>query len=226
VKLMKHDDRKHFDISKPRRHGPDPTSKPIIVGHHPMMSDPMIREEREKAARPIRVISDGETPESLSVERSEETVNKPSKPDNLPDLSDISAPHETRPALTPTVEPIMEHKPPIQPSTSESSPGAVFAPSDTSPTSSPIPTELKVPSAQPVATAAKPLPPTGGQPIPTTPTEPTVGDELHIPAGNGHTTVHHKPRIWVWVIMVLVILAWAYAAVDVLSGIKLPFEFF
>src|SRR3990167_10779300 len=37
-------DERVFDISKPQHHKPDPTGKPVIVGHHPQMADPMVRE--------------------------------------------------------------------------------------------------------------------------------------------------------------------------------------
>ncbi len=204
---MKHEDKKHFDISKPRQHGPDPTSKPIIVGHHPMMPDPMIREEREKAAKPINVTSADE-PEPVDVTPAEKPAAEPDqpepKPDKIPDLADISAPHEASPALTPSPE-LKPEPETLQPTAvAESTPGAVFSP------------------AEPVAAIHPPSPPV----TPTQPTqpEPPAGEQLHIPAG--HAVVHHKPRIWVWTVVVLIVLVWAYAAVDALTDTKLPIEFF
>src|SRR3954465_4952486 len=41
--MERRDYTKVFDVSRPSQTGPDATSKPIIVGHHPMMSDPMVR---------------------------------------------------------------------------------------------------------------------------------------------------------------------------------------
>ncbi len=38
-------DERVFDVSKPSKVAPDATSRPIIVGHHPMMNDPMMRED-------------------------------------------------------------------------------------------------------------------------------------------------------------------------------------
>jgi hypothetical protein len=35
---------KVFDVSRPSTGAPDPTSKPVIVGHHPVMADPMVRQ--------------------------------------------------------------------------------------------------------------------------------------------------------------------------------------
>ena len=43
--MPKDDEGQVFDVSKPNRNAPDPTSRPIIVGHQPMMSDPMVRGE-------------------------------------------------------------------------------------------------------------------------------------------------------------------------------------
>lgn len=231
---MKHQPKKHFDISKPPQRGPDPTSKPIIVGHHPLVPDPMIKEGRDKAAKPIKVFSDGESPEPLN-SKPPEPAKKTSAADILPDLSDVSRPHETAPApiipasaedqkpgLTePDIKPHASASGPQAPA--ESAPGAIFSPlaapddsvgpAESTPASMPIP----VPADQTVQ-------PGGREHEPPTPSEPPAGQELHIPAGRA--VVHHKPRVWVWILMALVILAWAYAAVDVLSGIKLPYEFF
>lgn len=33
-----------FDVTKPKHVSPTPTSKPVIVGHHPMISDPMVKD--------------------------------------------------------------------------------------------------------------------------------------------------------------------------------------
>ena len=206
---MKHEDKKHFDVSKPRRHGPDPTSKPIIVGHHPMMPDPMIKEERKKAAKPIKVISEGDEPE-------------PAKPVNLPGLADKSAPHETSPALAPSAQPIPQPKPPAPDSTTIHSPGAVFPPSELPPESSARPPEQELPESP--AAPVTPQPSSPETKPAEQPPELPAGQELHIPAG--HTDVNHKPRIWVWVIAALIILVWIYAAVDALTDTKLPFEFF
>jgi hypothetical protein len=36
-----------FDVSKPSKVSPSATSRPVIVGHHPMMADPMMKEKEE-----------------------------------------------------------------------------------------------------------------------------------------------------------------------------------
>lgn len=40
--MERRDYTKVFDVSRPSRISPDPTSRPVIVGHHPMMADPMV----------------------------------------------------------------------------------------------------------------------------------------------------------------------------------------
>ena len=215
---MKHEPKKHFDVSKPRRHGPDPTSKPIIVGHHPTMPDPMIREERNKTAKPIKVILDGEKPEPVVEE-----------PTPKPELKDISATQETSPALTPSPPPPEVPESPVSPPAPEPQPFTAASPADSTPESVPVdsaPTPESIPSVTPTAEPAthQSHPEVDKSPEPATPSEPPPGQELHIPAG--HTAVHHKPRIWVWTLFLIIILIWAYAAVDALTDIKLPYEFF
>ena len=43
--MNKDDSGQIFDVSKPNRVPPSPTSRPIIVGHQPMMNDPMVTPE-------------------------------------------------------------------------------------------------------------------------------------------------------------------------------------
>lgn len=47
-----------FDISKPNRFGPDPTGRPIIPGHHPMMPDPLIKRGEPPRVTSVPVMSD------------------------------------------------------------------------------------------------------------------------------------------------------------------------
>jgi hypothetical protein len=41
------DENRVFDVTKPKHVSPTPTSKPVIVGHQPMVSDPMVRGKEE-----------------------------------------------------------------------------------------------------------------------------------------------------------------------------------
>jgi hypothetical protein len=42
------DQSKIFDVSKPHKVVPSASSRPLIVGHHPLMPDPMVLEQREQ----------------------------------------------------------------------------------------------------------------------------------------------------------------------------------
>lgn len=222
---MGDDDNKFFDVSRSQQTGPHPTSKPIIVGHHPMMPDPMLREEDSSS-----------TPMNIPVRRDKPTpeVPEPVEPDKLPSLHDISAPHETGPALTPSdstaVSPELTDTVSQDPNAS-----AIFM------TESP-PAAEDIISPQTSVRPAIQMPPTGPQPPPPTFQVPALsglatptggrspestsasgGEELHLPAG--HAAYHHKPRVWVWVLVALVILASIYAAVDAKTD-WLPFHIF
>ena len=88
-----------------------------------------------------------------------------------------------------------------------------------------VSSEPKAPEVPVISTGAYPATPSVTKPLESaTPTEPPAGQELHIPAG--HTAVHHKPRVWVWVLITVIVLIWIYAAVDALTEVKLPYEFF
>ncbi len=49
--MPKDDEGQVFDVSKPNRSAPNPTSRPIIVGHQPMMSDPMVKDDKDDSAQ-------------------------------------------------------------------------------------------------------------------------------------------------------------------------------
>jgi hypothetical protein len=214
---MKHEDKKYFDVSKPRRHAPNPTSKPIIVGHHPMMPDPMIREKRQKSSKSIHIFS--EPKESTTTDNYQPKTNK------LPDLADISAPYETSPSLTPSASQPSDSVP-TSADSSESAPATVVSPPESSLQSDKTrPTSSQMTPQTPLTQSPdKPLSSFSKEQFLPELSEPPAGQELHIPAG--HVTSYHKPRIWVWVIVVLVILAWIYAAIDALTTTKLPIELF
>ncbi|MBI2588894.1 hypothetical protein HYW35_01645 [Candidatus Saccharibacteria bacterium] len=46
-----------FDVSKPNKVGASPNSRPVIIGHHPTMPDPMFRKFRSAAAKSEHVES-------------------------------------------------------------------------------------------------------------------------------------------------------------------------
>lgn len=93
-----------FDVSKPHKIGPNPTSKPVIVGHRPTMADPMVRDDDEflshsdKSRVSVPVMTDDKPEQSESSFPSFFTENddkeeKPfekeaAKPDEEPEKSD------------------------------------------------------------------------------------------------------------------------------------------
>ena len=103
------EDKRFFDVSKPQPH---PTSRPVIVGHHPMMPDPMLREDRPPSSH-NRV--------NVAV-KDDASADSPS----LPSLGDTSAGYEKTPALAPSASVGAEALPPVSEKTPEPS-ASIFA---------------------------------------------------------------------------------------------------
>jgi hypothetical protein len=56
--MARHEEPGVFDVSKPNKVGPSATSRPVIVGHQPQVSDPMVKDEHSASsvhAKPIPV---------------------------------------------------------------------------------------------------------------------------------------------------------------------------
>lgn len=72
-----------FDISRPHRVSPTATSKPVIVGHHPMIKDPMVTGDNsfsshsEKKITPVHVTTEEDRYDSPSP-----PFNRPNPPEN------------------------------------------------------------------------------------------------------------------------------------------------
>ena len=69
------DNRQVFDVNRPRKAGADPTSKPIIVGHRPMIPDPMIRKDS-----PREDSEDEQAEPTPEPRRADITIKEPEKP--------------------------------------------------------------------------------------------------------------------------------------------------
>jgi|SRR5579862_264275 len=65
------DEPRVFDVSKPNRISPSATSKPVIVGHHPIMNDPMVRTASQFSAQ------DNPAPTHIPVSENSDPVNDP-----------------------------------------------------------------------------------------------------------------------------------------------------
>lgn len=49
------DENRVFDVAKPGHSSPEATSKPVIVGHHPTTSDPMVKDDADMDSEPTRI---------------------------------------------------------------------------------------------------------------------------------------------------------------------------
>ncbi len=101
-----------FDVSRPNRVGPDPTSRPIIVGHQPMMPDPMV--SRTNYA-PATDTQSPPTPIHVSISNDEVPVPVTPAPEPLP-------PPSTPEPVQPEPSTLPEETPAPQPSESQEEP--------------------------------------------------------------------------------------------------------
>lgn len=101
------DEKKVFDVSKPSETKPSATSKPVIVGHKPLIGDPMVKKDEPKEdenAIPINVMMDGEEPSdkpSVKESADENISENVAKPDK--DVAKVAVGAKTR-ALKPSKE--------------------------------------------------------------------------------------------------------------------------
>lgn len=217
---MPEEDKKFFDISKPKQVGPQPTSKPIIVGQHPE-ADPMLKEPISDTSVAESIpVRQANTQLSVNTEQSAATsaghIGTPAAevatgiptPMPAPQMQEVPSPIENNPApapLPPAEQPAPA--PNFEAPAALNSPGNTFAPSSSQPMPEPA-ASIPLQDSKP----AEPLPQYAPQ------------DEIHLPAG--HTAYRHKPRFWAWILVFLVIVAGIYAAVDAKTDVKLPFEIF
>jgi hypothetical protein len=90
-----------FDIARPGRGQPPATSKPVIVGHHPVTNDPMVREPEKTAPSKIAVYQ--EEPEPKKDELTPPSTT-PAAPDPVMEHHDIpvyTPPADSHPSEAP-----------------------------------------------------------------------------------------------------------------------------
>lgn len=222
------DESKVFDVTKPGRTTPDPTSRPVIVGHRPEMPDPMVKEEAPKesasSGTPIHISMDDEEPadvipSSSSSELDTSSLDAPhTEPD--PPESVIHPEEPEQPAQSPTGATIppneMEQEPEKVPSEDSGS-------SNFTPLSSLIPSSDKEDSDQSKSHHVDNLP------------EKHDGDEQWheappLPISKGAGPKRRWPKILAWLLVAtLALLVGAYLAIDaglIKSDINLPFHIF
>lgn len=205
-------DRKFFDISSPNRVTTPATSRPIIIGHRPIMTDPMVRPQPAAAPAypshtPMTVqVSDG-IRSDLAQAQSQGSATAPQPPP--------AAPQPPQPIPSPVVRPPAPAEPPTpQP--------APLTP-DTAPQNSPaVEPETTAQAVEPSSVAATPA---------ATPAQ--EADLSHLP----HMPIAHARHkngrlryimLWGLIIIFLAVLA-GFLAIDaglVGNASKLPFHIF
>lgn len=214
-----------FDVARPGRTAPAPTAKPVIVGHHPMQSDPMVKEGpdlldfgTESTPTKISVTDDSSSEHHLDGPDLPLATGPDSKPEepqawNMPaaeppaePAGETHFPDPEPPAETPPAEaPAAEEPQPVEVSSQPEEPPAEPAPS------------METPDPQPPAIDNAPAP-----------EEPAPVPMAHVEA------LHFEPRRrgsgikWLILALLLVLVA-VYLAIDaglISSGVKLPFHIF
>jgi hypothetical protein len=196
--------RKSFDINAPSRFNPSANSRPVIVGHRPIMADPMMRPATPStpaAAPPTHVAKVIEVTEEVKSDLAA------AQPPLEPASADSTFP-QAQQAAAATAEPGLQTAPPPGPEMN----------------SVPTPTSAAVPQSAPTTEA-----PTPAQALPPVPQQ----DLSHIPhVAVSHK--HHKGGglkhmvLWVLIIGFLLVFA-AYLLSDagfIGGGTRLPFHIF
>lgn len=193
-------ERKTFDIARPSRVNPSATSRPVIVGHQPMMRDPMVNQrtapqpQTESAPTPITVHTAKVIEVSPEV-RHDLEVNQTAVPSPAPQPQ---APAEEQPIAEPAAAPLTQET---------TTPAASLA--------------AESPANQPAPAAAAPatLPEVDLSNLPHIPVS-------HMPTtGSGKIK-----RLFIWLLVTAFLVAFAgYLAIDaglVKSSVNLPFHIF
>jgi len=217
------DDTKVFDVARPSQSHPDATSRPVIVGHRPEMSDPMVKESEalptEHDSTPIHVAMADE--DTQGAPEHSPTDGGPSISDESPSAfsslmdqhQQVAANHDAAAHEVETVpeEPQPAHQEQQTEQAGEQEPQ--YTPLD-----SLIPTEQEEPDRQQKQFDSST----------TIDNQPPETKPLHIPHGAGPRKRWPKVLAWLLVLLILVIVG-GYLAIDaglVSSNIKLPFHIF
>lgn len=118
-------DKKVFDVAKPGKSAPDPTTRPVIVGHKPLVQDPMVNSGEEVdpetgEAKPVKQAIPARSAKKilpLSEQKPEETEN--AAPDEA-GQEDISISEESALKETVAETPESQEVQPDRPGTDES----------------------------------------------------------------------------------------------------------
>lgn len=195
---------KFFDVTLPSQINPSSTSRPIIVGHRPMMVDPMVRGMQDPPQPAPHPAPPSHVAKVIDIS---DDVKK-----------DLSAPEFQLPAPV-----ISTLAPGVATGIGEVDPGHTVAPAE------PNPTGVPQQSEQPLGSVAPPV--STQQPHFQTAPAPDLSHLQHIPVSHRPMSSARKLKsflIWSFVLIFLVGFA-TYLAIDagfINSNIKLPVHIF
>jgi hypothetical protein len=214
---MRHDEDRVFDVSKPHKRTPDATSKPVIVGHHPIMNDPMVTMDRptephhtDKPAVPIKVAvsieSDPATPAQEAYKPDEGTAEEFDKPSI--ERNAVSSPVS-----------VETHKTSELPELAKHHPMAVIPPQHDPSEADSTASDLPPSSVNTLPASAVPVVQT---------TETSALNDLPLPDHHGGHVVKtsHGLKKAPIILLVLLILLGIYGFVDAETSVSLPFYIF
>jgi len=193
---MPYDDSKIFDISKPHKVAPNASSRPVIVGHHPILPDPMVLEERYRHPKPLH-------PQPVEQEKTQEPVLVDQ---NTPQQESINPPSETQVSATSQMEgDYMTHGAPKQSPEQLPSQPVEKSPAESSQMSSVAPIFDRDASSDGI-----------NQTSPIMPQQPLPENPLHLPA-EAVSKHHTRNQIWLVITLLIVIAIMAFLAINFLS---------
>ncbi len=227
---MPQDEDRVFDVSKPHKTSPDATSRPIIVGHQPQMTDPMVNEHR-----PIEPQHNPGEPEHVPAG---ELLEHPPTEGTKPAHVAIQVQDGEQPPQAPLMEHHLEVKEPtfVPPAESKAPDNPVSGPDSIYPQhdSSSSQTEQPAAPAPQMPGAATPTP--ADQAVaPTVVTGPPMND-LPLPTHHathanhsGHAPHQSKPAKnngkLLWVLAIVILLVGVYTLLDATTS-AMPFHIF
>ncbi|HET9850044.1 MAG TPA: hypothetical protein VFP35_00210 [Candidatus Saccharimonadales bacterium] len=212
---------KVFDVAKPR---PSHTSRPIIVGHHPEMTDPMVRRPDGPISRPQPPAEPASTSTTIKVPINDSPPVHQAK--------DIPVTDEIREAIakahSPKVDVSILDQPAAATPADSTAPAVISSPGPIESASAPAPpAERDIISPEPVMPMAEPA-------VMPEQAEPIVSAEPHLQS----LPVSHMPvtsprrlkQVLIWLIVIIILAAIAlYLLIDagiISTNINLPFHLF
>jgi len=236
------DENRVFDVTKPKHVSPPPTSKPVIVGHQPMVSDPMVKDKNEPeqllhhtptkinvtaeppADEPVKApeeLRTGHEDDPKEPDTASEMIEQASEPDQAPEET-ANGPAKFDPPVA-TTEPSAVFTEPSEPQFEETS---VAAEPPAAPADTPAADQPDGIASEPVPEDSQPeiQPHAGLAPEDDLPHHPNHIEGLHF------AEAKHGGGIWKWLAAgILVLLIAIYLLIDsglISTGVNLPFHFF